>query len=507
MKRIVISAVLSCLLLATSCGKDFLTVNPTTNLTESDYYDSEERIFNALIAAYDPLQWPAYSFGQFNALTLVSDVMSDDINVGGGSATDNPHLHDMSNFNATGESVCWALWTVFYSGINRSNIVLEKIEGVPAINANVKAQYIAEARVLRAYYYSWLWKLWGNIPYYNINPTTEPYLVEQLTADNVYIKIIEDLEAAITSNQLIVNADVTEKGRVTLGMAQMLKAEVVMYQNDDSRYASVLTDMKSIINSDEYDLHADFAEIWEDEGEWCDESIWEINYSDKNSSRAWENPLAVGGTVYPKLIGINSLKESAEYDGGWGFAPVREEFYNIYQSSDQRRDGGILNFDAYKTANPDVTYEGRYQDTGYFLLKYLARAGGNSENTGDKDLNFRNNYRVYRYAEALLNGAELAARTGDNTTAQSYLNMVRARAFNTTPDALGTKEVTATVDNILAERRLELYGEGKRFWDLVRSGKAVSVLGARGYTDSKKHLPIPSSEIDKAEGTLIQNPY
>lgn len=77
-----------------------------------------------------------------------------------------------------------------------------------------------------------------------------------------------------------------------------------------------------------------------------------------------------------------------------------------------------------------------------------------------------------------------------------------------------TNTVEPTIDNILEERHLEFVGEGKRYWDLVRSGKAASVLvpdtyGYRTNTWSakKKYLPIPQGEIDAAQGTLVQNNY
>ena len=331
--------------------------------------------------------------------------------------------------------------------------------------------------------------------------------VEQISADEVYPKIIEDLDYALGGNRLPESVDITMKGRVTKAVAQMLKAEVVMYQNDESRYAEVLSDMRSIISSRLYSLHDDFAGMWEDEGEWCEESIWEINYHDLNAQRSWGNPIAAGGTVLPTLIGINECKDE-KFAGGWGFGTVNPDLYNSYDDDDQRKDGGILNFAKYKETHPDASYTPRYEDTGYFLLKYLPRQGGNSQCTGDKDLNYRNNLRVYRYAETLLNAAELILRTGGDTAeAQNYLDQVRARAYRTTVEELGAHKVVANIDNVLEERHLELYGEGKRFWDLVRSGKANEVLGGRGYKDNKKYLPIPSSEIDKSAGTLTQNPY
>ena len=174
----------------------------------------------------------------------------------------------------------------------------------------------------------------------------------------------------------------------------------------------------------------------------------------------------------------------------------------MYQPTDARRDATCW------YAPADGSYEKRYQDTGYFLEKYVAKAGGNAGQIADGDLNYDNNLRVYRYSETLLNAAELLLGTGgSNADAKTYLNAVHHRAGL-------ADDVDATLDNILEERRLEFVGEGKRYWDLVRTGKAATTLvpDAYGYrtntwSEQKKYLPIPQSEIDAAQNTLKQNAY
>lgn len=503
MKKIYILFGLTSLLFFNSCGDSFLEVDPTTEIPESEYYNSEERITKGLMAAYGPLQWPDWAFGQYNPLAFVSDVMSDDVRVGGGSPTDNEHLQRMRFFKATPNYVCENLWTVFYSGINRSNIVINNIDQVKNIKPESKNRILAEAHTLRAYYYFWLWKLWGNVPYYSVNPSTPPYIIPQAKAYEIYEKIIEDLNFAIEGDKLPATVSSDQLGRFTKAAAQMLRANAVMYQNDEAKYAVVLSDMKAIINSGIYDLNPSFGDIWEDKGEWSKESIFEVNYTDDLSARSWGNPLGAGGSVYPTLIGINACK-SPKYAGGWGFEPVEKALYELYDDTDQRKDGGILNFAKHKQENPTASYEPRYDDTGFFNKKYLPRIGGNEKCAGDKDLNWRNNYRVYRFSETLLIASELLLRTGGSQSeANQYLNRVRARAYNNT----GSYTKTATLDNLLLENRLEFACEGHRFWDLVRFGKAETVLGGKGYTANKKYLPIPASEIDKAQGTLTQNPY
>jgi hypothetical protein len=486
-----------------SCSEDFLEVESASSVFIDSYYTTEDRIFEALVAAYDPLTWSDYAWGQMTQINLVSDVMSDDIYVGGNDQGDQPHLHKMFNYEATPEIVCSDLWTTFYSGVNRANAVSEYMDDVEDISDSNKALYLAEAKVLKAYYYMWLWKLWGNIPYYDEN-LHFPFTTAQLSSDEVYEGIVSTLGDAIDNGGLALRNTSENTGRVSLAFAYMIYAEVVMYQTDESRYTTALSYMNEIISSGQYGLNSDFAEIWEESGEWSDESIFEINYFSSNGGKDWGSVLVDGGAVYPKLIGINSLEGSDDFDGGWGFEPVRQEVYDLYDDADQRKNGGILNFATYSTES-GATYEGRYQDTGNFLKKYLPRAGGNAGYSGSSDMNYNNNLRVYRYAETLLNAAELLARgTSGTGSAQSYLDEVRVRAT-------GAGGVTASVDNIIKERRLEFVGEGKRYWDLIRTGMAASTLVPNDYrtntwSENKKYLPLPQSELDSDSG-LTQNDY
>ena len=131
-----------------------------------------------------------------------------------------------------------------------------------------------------------------------------------------------------------------------------------------------------------------------------------------------------------------------------------------------------------------------------------------------KNLNYNNNKRIYRYAETLLNAAELLLQTGGSASeAAGYVSQVRQRA--------GLAAVSSvTIDDIFTERHLEFCGEGKRYFDLVRaegiSGatqKASTVLVPDNYgyrtnswTPSKKYIPLSQSELD-ADPSLKQNNY
>lgn len=489
---------------ATACGDDFLDVKSPTQESAEEYFSTREHVAEAVVAAYDPLQWTDWGIGEYAPYILMSDIMADDLWVGGSDANDNQNWHLMANYQATPLKVITSIWVEAFSGVKRCNDVLGYIEaGIDdATQADIDS-WTAQVKVLRAFYSNWLWKFYGNVPYYTVN-LTSPYIAEQISADELYDQMVSDIEEAIALNVLSFRESDAEAGRVTTAMAYMLYAEVVMYQRDASRYGTALRYMKEIIDSPEYDLMADYGEIFKESGEWCKESIWEINYVSENAVRDWNSPLTAGGTVLPTLISPNNWPSGQDgHNTGWGFCPLRLETYERYSADDARRAATCWDVRPF-----DGTYNKRYQDFGFFLEKYAAQADGNAGQKASGELNYNNNWRIYRYSETLLNAAELLVATGGSVSeAKGYLNQVRSRAGLRT-------QLEPTLDNIIEERHLEFVGEGKRYWDLIRTDKASTVLVPDEYgyrtntwTPNKKHLPIPQSEIDRAQGTLTQNPY
>ena len=501
MKKIISALCALAIMALSSCSEDFVTPEHNSSEPLDEYFNTEARMYQSLVAAYDPLQWFDY-FYQYDALHLVYDIMADDINCGGSSEGDQPILVKTHFYSATSTDVCNQMWTIAYSGINRCCVVLEHVDAVEEMSEATKTLYKAEAMVLKAFYYNILWKLWGNIPYYDEN-LLSPYYTDQLGHDDVYAKIVSNLESVFAQNVLPMKVEAGKEGRVSLAMAYMLYTEAVLYQSDQSRYDKALGYMKEIINSGQYSLVSDFGGIWEESGEWCAESIWEINYISEGGVRSWDAPIATGGNIFAVLTGIPAIKGSSDYQEGWGFGPVRKAAYDMYDETDIRRDGGILNFTKY-AEETGASYTPRWEDEGgYFLKKYIARVGGNHGYLADANMNHGNNERVYRYAETLLNAAELSVLLGQDGS--SYLKQVRDRAQ--------CQDTGVSRDDIIQERHKEFVGEGKRYWDLIRTGKAATVLTASNHdwrtvswTESKKYWPIPQSEIDK-DPNLVQNNY
>lgn len=481
-----------------SCGSDWLDITNNTQDPVEDYYKTEDNIKQAVVAAYDPLHWFDYA-NNYCGINIYPEVLADQCFPGGGDVNDMNQWKTVFNFNTTPNVVLSTNYSNAYSGVKRCNDAIHYMydfwEPADDVQLANREYYEAQVIALRAFFYNYLWHWWGNIAYYDTNLSGD-YLATQYTADEVYEFIIADLEKVIAGNHLPEKCEGEDLGRVTKHFVYMLYAEVVMYQNDATRKPTALKYMEEIIDSNKYRLVDDFASIWDVTGEWGLESIWEINYSDYLASRNWSWGGTAGGTVVPCMIlprGYDS-SDGIHDNTGWGFGTVRKSTFDSYDAADKRRDVSIWQ------PTPG-SYKPGFQDTGYFLGKYAGKIGGNSGQIADAVLNYNNNLRLYRFSEALLNAAELGS-----PKAQTYLDMVRQRA--------GLSSVPATLDNIIQERAWEFLGEGKRYWDLIRTGLAKDLLvkgneipddRTGNYTDNKKYLPFPQDEIDKCRGTLKQN--
>lgn len=519
----------------TACGNEFLNIRSTSADVLEDYYKTEAQIYKTLVGAYDPLQWSDY-YGGYNQFMFLSDLRGDDIYVGGDKGSDN-FFHQMQRFQMQPIDAPRSFWENMYTGIERCNTVIDNLPKVEDISPVTAERYEAEARFLRAWYYHWLWKFWGNIPYFD-HVLEAPYVTPQMPADSVYTHILADLDYCCEKSEgayrLMDRPAEDEWGRVTIYAAMMLRARVVLFQNDKSRFEQVYNDMDIIKRSALFTLCEDYDRIWLGEYEFVtdpdmmnkSESIWEINHRSEGGSWSW--PQGGQGTIFPKFIGINGLDGDPEYQDGWGFGPIRKAAYLLYDAEDQRRDASIIDIVARKQMLQDslgitISWAERANHTGYYNKKYTARKGYN-ECSYDPELNFNNNIRVFRYSECLLNLAEVSMRLGYTRPAQTNLDLVRKRAYPGENYGSGSPHYKAvSMEAIMLERRLEFMGEGHRFWDLVRWSHSEDVncdisailsgtdeIGnySRTWNDNWKWLPIPSLEIDRTEGEhqLKQNP-
>ena len=183
------------------------------------------------------------------------------------------------------------------------------------------------------------------------------------------------------------------------------------------------------------------------------------------------------------------------YYSGWSFNPIIPAFAAKIHN-DPRYRWTVADLDSLKAIG-QAAYLPGYANTGLFIQKYaplkkwLAPVGADA-------LNFPNDVIEIRLADTYLMEAEALVRgSGDLVRAQALLDAVRAR--------VGLASVTVSLDNIYNERMLELATEGHRWFDLIRTGQAASVLAFKGFVAGKSELlPIPLEELNNTK--LVQNP-
>ncbi len=481
------AAALAPTLFAGSCTDEFVEVSPEYSIDSENFFNSEADYEMALIATYDMLQ-STY----LNA--ILGEIASDNTLCGGESPTDvigwqqvDDMTHNPNNSNIRD------LWNWMFAGVQRANYFLEFKD---KIDFEGKAQMVAEVRFLRAYYNFELVKWFGPIP---IKVDARFQLGDETTiprspVSEVYALIESDLVAAIED----LPATPAAAGRATRGAAQALLGKAYLYQEKFQPAATVL---EEVIASGQYSLASDFYSIFEHDGENGPESVFEVQYGEMEGASFSCLQCSEGNVA----VGFSGIRG---YDGplftpGFSFNVPTEEAYNAYQPSDNRRGASVLDIVAWAEAE-GASYTTGNEHTGYFNRKYLPRKRSSAAQ-GDLNLTNPNNYRAIRYSDVLLMAAEANNRGGiSDAKALEYLNQVRRRAFGSTNYDMSLTGAALT-DAIWQERRLELMGEGHRFFDLVRTGKAADAID--GFVAGKHEVfPIPFEEINFSQGNWSQNP-
>ena len=489
-KNIIFTIALTILLFATSvsCTDEFVNRKALYSIDSENYFNSEADYNQALIGVYDLLQSSYIN-------VMLGEIASDNTNSGGESATDvigiqqiDDMIHTSNNANLKN------IWDWMFAGVQRANYILEFKDKTDFPNKN---QVIGETRFLRAYYNFELVKWFGGIPLsgdkrFTVNDVTK---IPRSSVAEVYASIESDLLFAV-ANLKPLDAN-TVKGRATKGAAQALLGKIYLYQN---KFVNASNVFEELIASNSYTLVADYNSIFENQGENGPESVFEVQYTDAEGAGFGCLQCSEGNVA----VGFNGVRNYVGpiFDSGFSFNVPRQEVVDAFETGDRRKSVAILDIVAWAAAN-NATYGIGYKHTGYFNRKYIARQG--DQNIGDQNLTNPNNYRSIRYADVLLMAAEANSRGGiSDAKAREYLNQVRRRAFGDNNHDVTTSGAALT-DFILAERRVELVGEGHRFFDLVRTGKAAQEID--GFTAGKNEIfPIPIEEIQYSNGNWQQNP-
>jgi hypothetical protein len=486
MKKILIIILIVSVAGITACKK-FLDIDPPYIQDAENFFLTEEDYNRALIGAYDLLQASFLS-------VWIGDIASDNTIAGGESVNDTRGLHqidDMTHGGLNDELRNVMRWN--YTGLTRANFILEQQNNPDAIEFPQKAKIFAEAKFLRAYYYFELVKFFGGVPLIIDERigVEESRNIPRATAEEVYAQIESDLSDCIP----LLDASPSIKGRVSSGAAKSLLGKVYLYQGKFGQAAIILD---QVITSGQYSLINDFNDLFALSTEGHSETVFDVEYTGAVGGD-YGCLVCLEGNAGPGFNGIRQYNGPVYGDGNSYNLPT-QDLYNAFSASDPRRDATVLDIEAFiaAQANPgSISYAiGAGGHTGYYNNKYIKRKG--EIGLPDDDLTSPVNYRAIRYADVLLMAAEAHYLSGGASTAQSYLDLVRAR--------VGMPSITiSSVNDIWNERRLELSCEGHRFFDLVRTGEAASKIN--GFQTGKHELfPIPQVEIDLAGGNWEQNP-
>jgi len=530
-----------------SCSDKVLDVVPRDRLTSSNVWTDQgtaDLFLNDIYTGlpdgnnwYDPMEnWSDNSICGFpwpNSRQNIQQSLQSPANAG--------FSGDISNFLD---------WTTQYTNIRKCNVFIKNVTGSAQISDDFKKEKIAEARVLRAYFYHILWMSYGGVPIItdvlDADTQGDSIFRARSTSDETLQFITSELAAAYDDLP-----DMPSPGKVGKGAALAIKGWCELF---GGKYADAAASNKKIMDELGYSLDPDYAALFLTKGGESQESIMYREYSPPGPGKGAN----LDGTVGPTFT-----KGGAETS--WGGVDPTQELVDDYAM-----DNGKIITDPTSGYNPQKPYEHREQrfyqsivhDGDFFYNDTIfTRVGIGSKNeidvtdrddagqTGyyvrkrldDKSLvlgaanwsgyTSYQNYIIFRFGEVLLNYAEAQNEVaGPDESVYNAINKIRKRsALPDLPAGLGKSEMRTAIRR---ERRVELAFEDKRYWDLIRwriaevnlnkplHGVSITVgpggalqyqyIPARGgdrkfYANKNYLFPIPQEVMDK-NSKLTQNP-
>ena len=511
-KKFIMKIILVLLLMPffiSSCSEDFLNLVPQHNSNEGTYFQTETHFTQALNGAYQKLRSTTDIQGY-----LIGEMRSDNTHYTF-YATDRPdHIvfrEDIANF-VNNDRNQWTnnMYYECYNGISRANAVLGRIEAKGFSEAFTN-EIVGQAKFLRAYFYFQLVRCFGGVPLYlqEVKDTDNAFL-PRASEDETYNAILADVNDAIGKLKVV---SFPQNGAVTQGAARMLLAKVLMTKPQRD-YAGAEAQLREIMKMG-YELQPDYADVFDISLKNSKESIFEVQYQqgDQGQQSNWLYYFIPKTTNAEKITGVPNC--STVLTGGWN-VPT-QEMVDSYEPGDLRLNTSVAVAVGYddeisklfvpekvlNVGDPEIE---EYKVAYFFVNKY--------RHAHSKILNTDDNWPIYRYSDVLLSLAECLVEQNRSSESIPYVNQVRSRA--------GLKGVPAVDADVVAnERRHEFAFENHRWFDLVRTGKAIQVMteygkrtkamypylldGTYNVTKDKLILPLPYREL-QMNTKLVQNP-
>lgn len=460
----------------------YLDLYPETSLTVGIFYKNEAQMKAAVDDVYRQM---GRLFDAHSIPCIYGTLFSDDGSVIAqlaGTPVDEPiDRHEITSHNSRIEDA----WSVCYNVIFNTNNLIHQLEIVKfEIDPSLKSRMLGEIKLVRSLAYFNLVRAFGDVPLIT-EPITpeESYNYLRESSDEIYNQIITDLTFA--KSNLPESYSGSDIGRVTRYSAAGILAKVYLTIGNSTAAKS---ELEFIINSNRFSLdanndgivnEADYQHLFAFDTKNCKSSILEAQYMSGTNARNSSHQSAYS----PYLDSWRHPLIDYSISRGGGVNTPSDDLESEFEDGDPRK--------AITVVPGFYTFEGFYVDYP-FTLKYF---DPNWFNAGQ-------NFEIIRYADILLMYAEV---TGDAT----YLNMVRDRVGM---PPFGSNEYPSHLYSTLElaiehERRVELALEMHRMFDLIRTGRAVTVMATKapGFKSDRLLFPIPIREID-TNPLLTQNP-
>lgn len=459
---------------------DFLEEEVYTQYNPDTYLQTEQGINSILVSAYDDMHSRNLDVLKgYNIHEWCGDIMWE--YAGGYNAATVP----FSTFTwdpQTSQHSFDAHYSGYYVSIRNANSLLDEIDNVTGLSAELVSQLKAEARFIRAADYYFLWDLFGPVP---LITSTADLDFEPVKATE------EELDQFITTELAAAAADLPLEqdlwGKATKGAALALLGKYYLNSKQWQKAADLNED---VIDLDQYSLYSgDLANMFAVENEDNEEVIF------TNPALPTLNSFFYMAGAFPPNYPVLSNWRN------WGAQfCIRNDWVQTYHPDDKRRSWFLFEYVDTK-GNYHNLLDATDQARAVRCFKFVPDPEAVNHQHG-------NDVPSIRYAEVLLNRAEaLNEINGPNQESIDLLNQVRQRAgvpLYRVSDFVSKDELR---DALLDERGWEFVVELQRRRDLIRHGKFISSAIERGATNAKDYMvryPIPIVEIN-ANPNLEQN--